>query len=204
MSPPLRSPERDAALLAVLPHVVEDGWSPRALRKALADIGRNPAEAEALFPDGAIDMVEVFCDLTDRWMEDEAHALDLPSMRVSQRVRALVALRLRINRPHKEAVRRTMAVMSLPCNAARAVRIVGRSTDAVWRVAGDQATDFSRYSKRAILAGVYASTLLAWLRDTGEDDADTLAFLDRRLAGVAHLGKVRAQAGQVFTRFRPA
>ena len=29
---------------------------------------------------------------------------------------------------------------------------------------------------------IYSATILYWLRDMSEDDADTLAFLDRRLA----------------------
>ena len=49
-----------------------------------------------------------------------------------------------------------------------------------------------------------ASTLLYWLRDTSEDDAATLAFLDRRLAGVGRIGALRRRAEAAFTRLRPA
>jgi ubiquinone biosynthesis protein COQ9 len=70
---------------------------------------------------------------------------------------------------------------------------VARTTDAIWHAAGDRSADFSWYTKRAILAGVYGATLLRWLNDGSEDDADTLAFLDRRLAGVARIGRLRAR-----------
>jgi ubiquinone biosynthesis protein COQ9 len=63
--------------------------------------------------------------------------------------------------------------------------------DSIWFAAGDTAADFSWYTKRAILAGVYSSTLLFWLRDISENHTATLDFLDRRLAGVAKLGKFR-------------
>ena len=44
----------------------------RALRMALADIGVPPDDAELLFPGGAADMIEAFCDWADRRMEAEA------------------------------------------------------------------------------------------------------------------------------------
>ncbi len=64
--------------------------------------------------------------------------------------------------------------------------------DAIWHLAGDRSADWSWYTKRAILAGVYGATLLYWLRDDSEDDEATLAFLDRRLAGVGRIGKCAA------------
>ncbi len=204
MRTPHRSPERDAAIMALLPRVPEYGWSQRALEAALGDIGQDPATAQPLFPDGAIEMIETACDLTDRRMAEAAEALDLPSMRISQRVRVLIVLRLQLNRSHKEAIRRAMAVLALPGNAVRASCITGRTADAIWRAAGDQSDDFSWYSKRVILAGVYATTQLFWLRDTSADEAETLAFLDRRLANTALIGKVRKKIEGIFARFKAA
>jgi ubiquinone biosynthesis protein COQ9 len=63
--------------------------------------------------------------------------------------------------------------------------------DAVWFAAGDMSADFSWYTKRGILAAVYTATLLYWLRDASDDNEDTLRFLDRRLEGVARIGKAR-------------
>ncbi len=184
IEPPERSPERDAALDALLPNVPFDGWTVAALRRAA---GRD---ADLLFPGGAADMVEAFCDLADRRMEAAAAERGLPG-RLPARVRAAIALRLEQNRPHREAVRRALSVMALPRNAPMTARTLARTVDAIWHAAGDRSADFSWYTKRAILASVYGATLLYWLRDSGIDDADTLAFLDRRLAGVGRIGRVR-------------
>jgi len=202
MTRPERSPERDAAIAALLPHVPFDGWTFSALRRGLADIGVPPEDAALLFPDGAADMIEAFCDWADRRMEEEAAALD-PALRLHERVRAVIALRLEQNRPHKEAIRRALAILSLPRNTRAAAACTGRTVDAVLHAAGDRSADFSWYTKRAILAGVYAKTLLYWLRDSSEDDAETLAFLDRRLADVARIGKVRRRIEGVANRFVP-
>ena len=54
-----------------------------------------------------------------------------------------------------------------------------------------------------ILTAVYGATLLYWLRDTSEDDAATLAFLDRRLAGIGRFGKLRGRATAALRRVTP-
>jgi ubiquinone biosynthesis protein COQ9 len=194
MRAPERSPERDAAIEAMLPMVGFDGWSLRALRAGLRQSGGDEADAELLFPGGPADMVETFCDLADRRMEAAAaEDASLAGLGVSRRVREVIALRLRQNRPHREAVRRALAIMALPGNAAMAARATARTVDAIWHASGDRSADFSWYTKRAILSAVYGTTLLYWMRDFGDEDEATLAFLDRRLAGVGRIGRLRGR-----------
>jgi ubiquinone biosynthesis protein COQ9 len=203
MQPPERSAARDAAIAALLPNVAFDGWTQTALRRGLRDIGVAEDDAGLLFPAGATDMLEAFIDWADRRMEAEAARLDLSDKRLHERVRAVISLRLTQNRPYKEAIRRAVALLALPSNAALAARCTARTIDAIWHAAGDRATDFSWYTKRAILTAVYAATLLYWLRDTDDEEA-TLAFLDRRLAGVGRVSSVRRRAESLIGRLRPA
>jgi len=198
MEPPERLRERDSAIEAMLPHVPFDGWTKRSLRAGIASAGMPAGEADLLFPLGPVDMIETFCDLMDRRME--AAARELPETRPSARVRAVIALRLEQSRPHKEAVRRAIAVLALPRNARAAAACTARTVDAIWHAAGDRTTDFSWYTKRGILAAVYTATVLFWLRDWPEDDQATLAFLDRRLAGVGRIGSLRRRASRVIDR----
>jgi ubiquinone biosynthesis protein COQ9 len=202
IAPPERSAERDAAIAAVLPHVPELGWTHAAVRAALRDLGRPAEDAELLFPGGQDDLVEAYADWADRRMEAAA-AGETAELGLSKRVRALIALRLAQARDHKEAVRRAVAVLALPRNAALASRALARTVDAIWHAAGDRSADFSWYSKRAILAGVYVSTLLFWLGDDSEEEQATLAFLDRRLADVARIGRLRRRASEWLGRWWP-
>ena len=203
ISPPERSPERDAAILSLLPHIPFDGWTRLALSRALSESGQHPDDALLLFPGGAADMIETFCDLADRRMTADAATLDLPSLRLPERVRAVIALRLARNRPHKEAIRRALGVLALPMNAPIAAACTARTVDAIWHAVGDNAADFSWYTKRASLAAIYAATLLFWLHDTSEDNTATLAFLDRRLSGIARIGTLRRRAEEFLARFTP-
>jgi ubiquinone biosynthesis protein COQ9 len=181
-----RSRERDAAIAQVLELVPRLGWSIAALRQAVPDL-------DMLFPGGAIDLIEAYFDLADRQMEDDAACADFGGLGLTKRVRATIALRLARQRPHREAISRGLGKLALPCNAPAAARITARTVDTIWHAAGDESSDFNWYTKRAILASVYGSTLLYWLRDFGADDSATLAFLDRRLQGVGRLGKLRGR-----------
>jgi len=83
--------------------------------------------------------------------------------------------------------------MAMPQNAARALRLGWSSADAMWRLAGDTATDYNHYTKRTILASVYAATLAVFATDSSEGKAETAAFLDRRLQGILRFEKVKAR-----------
>ena len=200
--PPERSPERDAALEAMLPNVPFDGWTYRSLRAGLRSIDAAEEDAELLFPGGAPDMIEAFCDWADRRMVQAAESM--AGLKLPQRVRALIVQRLEQNRGYKEAVRRAIAVLALPRHVSLAAKCTARTVDAIWHAAGDRSTDFSWYTKRAILTAAYGTTLLFWLRDTSEDDAATLAFLDRRLAGIAWTHDLRRRVEQRLRGWRAA
>ena len=118
----------------------------------------------------------------------------------SARIRRALGLRFEIVAPWREAVRRALSVLAMPPHAALGLRLVYETVDGIWYAAGDTATDFSFYTKRATLAGVYGATLLYWLDDRSDGFADTQAFLDRRLADVAHLTKARARLDEALAR----
>lgn len=203
-----RSAERDAAIRATLPHVPARGWTWAALRAGLADLGRAPVEAASLFPRGPVGAIEAWSDLADREMAEAAAAANLAVLRTPARIRRLVELRLRAAAPHREALRRALALLALPWNAVAAARCTARTVDAMWHAAGDRSADFSWYTRRASLAAVYAAALAFWLRpeadrtDPEQHLAATLAFLDRRMADLTRLA--RARQALCARRPRPA
>jgi ubiquinone biosynthesis protein COQ9 len=189
-----RSDERDAALRATLPHVPRLGWTAAALRAGLADLGEPPEAVEWLFPGGPIEAVEAWCDLADREMEAAARAENLVALRIPDRIRRVLLLRLEQAEPHREAVRRALALQSLPWHLPSALRTVARTADAIWAAAGDTAADLSWVTRRATVSAVYGATLAFWLTDHEPGFPATRAFLDRRLADLARLQRPRKAA----------
>lgn len=186
---------RPHLVAAMLPHVPFDGWSRTAAAAAAADLGLAAPIAGISFPGGPLDMVDAYISLADEKM---AQALDTPAYRAAKvRDKITIAIRTRLEQAaaHREAVRRAATVLGLPGNAFRAARLSWRTADAIWRAAGDSSTDFNHYSKRALAAGVYAATLLVWLNDDSDDFADSWAFLDRRIANVMQIEKLKARLG---------
>ena len=200
MKSPLAESQRDALIEAMLPEVPFDGWSRAALRAAARRIGVPAAEALALFPDGPAAFVACFSRWADRRMLDLVEKLPLGQLRVPERVALAVNIRLEIVEPCREAVRRALTILSLPQNTPLAMRLLYETVDGIWYAAGDSATDFSFYTKRATLAGIYTATLLYWLEDHSPGFADTRAFLDRRLAEVARLGQARQRVQTALDR----
>jgi ubiquinone biosynthesis protein COQ9 len=183
--------------LALAPRIaaaaVFDGWSREAVHSAAVEAGIDPDVAAYAFPGKAMDMIAAWIAHVDAAMEQALPAEALASLPVHKRVRRLLHFRLDAIAGQDEALRRALAIMAMPQNAARALRLGWESADAMWRLAGDTATDYNHYTKRAILAGVYAATLAVFVDDKSEGKAETLGFLDRRLAGVGRFEKAKAQ-----------
>jgi len=191
MKSPLAEDQRAALIEAVLPNVPFDGWSRPALRAAARQVRMPVEEALALFPNGAAELVACFSRWADLRMLDRLEIMDLESLRIPERIALAVTTRLEILAPSREAVRRALSVLALPQHAPLGLRLLYGTVDGIWYAAGDRTTDFSFYTKRGTLAAVYAATTLYWLDDSSPDFGDTRAFLDRRLAGVASIGKAR-------------
>lgn len=135
----------------------------------------------------------------------------VPGMKIRDKVALAVRTRLLRQAPHREALRAMAGFLALPAHAALAARLLWRTVDAMWYAIGDRSTDVSYYSKRALLAGVYGSTLLVWLDDRSEGSAESLAFLDRRIDDVMAFERGKARwrellngvAGRVGAVVRP-
>lgn len=204
MKSPLAESQRMGLIEAILPDVPFDGWTRAALRKAARRLGMAPEEALALFPGGAADLVAGFSHWADQRMLDRLEAqpveVALEAARTPDRIAQAMATRLEIVEPWREAVRRALTVLALPPNAPLALRLVYATVDAIWYAAGDAATDFSFYTKRLSLAVIYGATVLYWLEDRSEGFADTQAFVERRLAAAARVGRARRDLGTLAAR----
>ncbi|WP_341702205.1 COQ9 family protein [Ferrovibrio sp.] len=192
--------EKRALLEALLAHVPFDGWTARALAAAAKDCGHDAGLVARAFPEGAVDALDFWIAETDAAMLRALESRDLAGMKIRDRVRTAVLLRLELAAAHREAVRRALALEALPQHAPRALRQVYRTVDAIWYAAGDTATDFNFYTKRLLLAGVYSTTLLRWLDDRSEGFAATAAFLDRRLADVMRIEKAKGRLAKLAGR----
>lgn len=192
-APSSRELQRDRLLDAALLHVPFDGWSRRSLLAGARDAGVEPALARRLFPRGGDDLLAHLDRWADRNMLERVDPAALQAMRMRERIATLVRLRLEALGPHREAMRRATVARLLPGNALVACSNLWRTADLIWATAGDQAQDYSYYTKRSLLAAVWTSTFLFWLDDQSENFEASWAFLERRIDNVLEIGRVRGR-----------
>jgi ubiquinone biosynthesis protein COQ9 len=183
---------KDRLLNAALAHAPFDGWSEATLAAAARDCGIPIQEARALFPRDGVSLASAAHLRGDDALAKLVGETDLSHLRYSEKVAELVWLRL-LAAGDKEAVRAATTLFALPQNAAEGARLIWGTADLIWRLLGDTSDDINWYSKRAILSGVYGSSVLFWLGDKSESDADTRAFIDRRIANVMQFEKFKSQ-----------
>ena len=167
-----------------------DGWGDEALAMAAEAAGVDAGVAKLAFAGGPVEMIDAWFAHVDRAMI--AAVPGVATMKVRERIAALVEARFDAVAADREALRRALAVLALPRNVARAARLGWRTVDTIWRAAGDTSTDYNHYTKRAILLGVYGATVSVFLDDESEGFADTRAFLARRIDGIMRFEKAKA------------
>jgi len=184
---------RARLLAAFTARAAELGWTEAAFRAARADAGLSEGEAALACPRGAADLYDAFAERADQAMLDALDELDLPAMRIRDKVRAAVQLRLEAQSPYKDAARAMTRALARPDRAPEAARLLWRTADRIWRALGDTSTDENFYSKRAILSGVLASTYARWFADDSADSEATWEFLNARIENVMQFEKLKAR-----------
>lgn len=183
------------ALLApgIAANAAFDGWGDAARDMAASAANVDADIARLAYPGGAVDMIDAWFAHIDRRMLEAVPATELAAMKIRQKITALVEARLAAAAPDREALRRALAVLALPQNVPAAANLGWRTADLMWRLAGDTATDYNHYTKRAMLLAVYGATVTVFLHDESDGFADTRAFLARRIEGIMRFEKAKAQ-----------
>ena len=187
--------EAEARVLAeALALAPSQGWTWRMAYAAGAAAGLSAGETELLLPGGPRDLAALFSRACDAAALAALADVDPGSLKIRQRIRQGALARVDAAMAHEAATRRCAGFLALPAGAPLALRLVWESADAIWRWAGDRATDENHYTKRALLAGILASTLLVRLTAGG---AAAETHLDRRIEAVMTFERLKARLGRV-------
>lgn len=184
---------RTQLLEAALAHAAFDGWSSSTFKKACNDTGLSPGDARNACPGGDLDLIAFWSRQLDREAGRKIVKAELAKMKIRERVTFGVLCRLESIAPHEEAARRARARLLLPDAATQAPQLLWATADTIWRAIGDTSTDANFYSKRAILSGVFATTLSSWLNEDSADKPQAREFLDRRIQNVMDFEKTKGQ-----------
>src|SRR5690348_11411450 len=172
-----------------------EGWTARTVRLAGRAAGFSDGETELLLPQGPGDLAALLSRRHDARTRLMLGDLDPASLKIRERIARALEARLDAAAADEGASRRCAGFLALPQNLPLAGRLAWESADALWRWAGDTATDENHYSKRALLAGILSSAIAVRMA-SGRGAA--LDFVNRRIANVMAFEKWKAT-----TRFKP-
>ena len=178
---------------AVAEDAAFDGWGRAAMVSVARRLELPVGEADRLFPGGPTQVLAWLSERSDLRTVEDMEKEGVANLKVRDRIKQAVRLRLERHGGEREAVRRALGLLSMPFNGPLALRLLYKTVDALWYAAGDTSTDFNFYSKRATLAGVYSSTLLYWLNDRSPGSEATWSFLDRRIDDVMKIEKLKSR-----------
>ncbi len=184
---------RESILNAMVDHVAFDGWSQKSVNRAADDLGITPGIIDLAFPGGITEMIDMYAQTCDLEMIRQARETDFDSLKIREKITALVKIRIQAENTQKELAHRTVSFLALPQNHLLSLNILYRTVDLMWKTISDPSTDFNFYTKRMTLAAVYSSTFMYWLGDESEDASETWSFLDRRIENVMQFEKAKAK-----------
>lgn len=181
------SATEQAVLDAALALAGTAGWNATLVRRACDACGLSEGDEELLLPNGPRDLAAL---LSRR--HDAAALAALGSnegLKIRERIARAVSGRMEAAAADMDASRRCAAFLALPTNADLGLSLAWETADLLWRWAGDTASDWNHYSKRAILSGILVPALTMRLFD-GAEAAE--AFVSARIDNVMTFEKWKA------------
>nr|GMC76163.1 ubiquinone biosynthesis protein COQ9-B, mitochondrial [Ipomoea batatas]GME01835.1 ubiquinone biosynthesis protein COQ9-B, mitochondrial [Ipomoea batatas]GME10692.1 ubiquinone biosynthesis protein COQ9-B, mitochondrial [Ipomoea batatas] len=186
--------EQARVLSASLPHVIKLGWTEAAMIAGAREVGLSPSIVGS-FPRKEAALVEFFMDeCLERLIDIIESRVDLKTMIPSERVAALVRIRLELQAPYISTWAQALSAQAQPANIPTSFKQRAMLVDEIWHAAGDDASNIDWYVKRTVLGGIYSTTELYMLTDHSPDFRDTWAFLNDRIKDAFDLRKTAQEA----------
>lgn len=122
-------------------------------------------------------------------------------LRIRDKIHTLVMQQLKIYTKHKnyrEFLRAVLKFALCPSHIGFGLRMLNATVSNIWRLSGDQSTDFSYYTKRASLGLVYLVTLIYFIDDYSDGFVNTEKFLERRINNTLFIAKIKNSFKKIF------
>lgn len=175
--------ERQKVLKSAIPFILQNGWDPISLELASESLGKEKNYYLTLFPTLS-SAVEFFEEQEDIRMIQNLQQKEIPQ-KIRTRIKRALLERITHISGGKKMLKELEAFYlnkKHPLECTPAILHIWRTSDAIWKYAGDQSLDFNYYTKRTLLSGVYAKVVRHYLRIESEDIEEfTITALDKAI-----------------------
>ena len=142
-------------------------------------------EIVSVFPNGYKEIIEMYLEEINKKMISESKKTNLIRLKVHERIRTLIILRLKIMSREKKLITKTFLHLLLPNNYILAYNSLYKAVDEIWFLAGDNSTDFNFYSKRLILGSIYTATIVHFINNKSFEE--TKIVLNKHLKRTTYI-----------------
>ena len=187
--------ERKTILNRALIDIENSGFNEKMLLNAAKNCKISEGKLGRLFPEGIFELKQYYFSEIDEQMLQKIKTQNYENIRVRDKIFNGVLIRLDLFKKNKTSIK--YIFVSESSNPIKSLKHLWRTSDLIWKSAGDSSTDYNHYTKRLLLSWVYITTLICWFNDKSRNIHDTKLFLNRRIDEVLEFGK---QSGKIKSK----
>ena len=167
--------------------VRKNGWSSDLLNK-LKNKKINSSELIYFFPNGYKDILNFSLEEINSNLKIKVKKINIINFSLSKRIKKIITIRLEILNQDKIFYKKTFNHLLLPQNTKIMKKNLYNSVDQMWYLAGDNATNFSFYTKRFTLAIIYINALfILFNKNISEAELN----IDNNLKKISKIPKIK-------------
>jgi ubiquinone biosynthesis protein COQ9 len=172
-----------------LPLAARDGWSYSTLVGAAESLGFTTTSLQLIFENGYADFVEFYLDFHNLAMNRIIDsATDFSEQKIRDKIKIALLTRLRLEFSHRDSLRKLMVtnldLATRPSSIKGLITWAYKVSDAIWKLVGDQSTDFNYYTKRATLVRILIRAIPLFVDENSCELPKTEDFIDKEIAKV--------------------
>ena len=191
---------RKRTLNGILKEIPNSGFNENMLIKSGQKLGLEKGVIDRIFPEGLEEIKEYFFEEIDKKMIKILSKNNIEELRIRDRIATALICRFELFQKHKKSV---IHIFSTDfSNPLKSMSKLWATSDIIWKIAGDQSTDFNHYTKRILLSWVYLTTFACWVKDKDKTFQETRSFLNRRIDEVLLFGKGSGKLKEKFSNLQ--
>lgn len=178
-------------------------WSFEALELAAEQARLDAALPRILFKGDLDEALLEFNAFSDEQIFKSFELEVLSTLRTHEKVQQALEKKIRFFAQHPHKAVSIFKYLASPLRMKYMLQLQGRTVNQIWYFAGDRATDFNYYTKRALLGYIYKATFLYWLKNRRAPVEKTLSFMNKRFKEVAMIPHLKEMAKGMLSNLNP-
>ncbi len=185
--------------------LVFEGWNQSTLEKACAECGIEKGYCDIIYPGRIAEFTGEFVKQCNDEALGKAREAGFEKLRTTQKVEEIIYQRIRSYHTKLgslEALKKFIGYCLTPANLASSAHNIYDFSSEVWYTLGDRSTDFSYYTKRISLSGIYAKCMVYSMSDKSDNLQQTKRYIQKSIDGLMKINKLKLKIKDLTSIFK--